>query len=91
MEDNFITIKINASIYKGFQHKMKREIFNALSSEEIVYVTKNIMKSFFYKNNLYSLEKGVDELELHFHDDIPYNRPIVYLCDDNHGKTKEEP
>ena len=52
---------------------------------------KNIMKSFFYKHNLFSLEKGVDELDLHFHDDIPYNRPIVYLCDDNHGKTKEEP
>lgn len=88
--DEYITIKINASIYKGFQHKMKREIYNALSLKEVIYVIKIIMKSFFHENNLYSLEKGVDELELHFHDDIPYNRPIIYLCDDDHG-IKEQP
>lgn len=88
--DEYITIKINAKIYKGFQHKMKREIYNALSLKEVIYVMKNIMKSFFKEHNLCSLEKGVDELELHFHDDIPFNRPIIYLCDDDHG-VKEQP
>jgi len=92
MDENseYITIKINAKIYKGFQHKMKREIYNALTLKEVIYVIKNIMKSFFNENNLSSLEQGVDELELHFHDDIPYNRPIIYLCDDDHG-NKEQP
>ena len=89
-ESEYITIKINANIYKGFQHKMKREIYNALSLIEVIYVMKIKMKSFFHENNLYSLENGVDELELHFHDDIPYNRPIIYLCDDDHG-IKEQP
>ena len=83
-EDEYMTIKINAKIYKGFQHKMKLEIFKALSIQEVIYVMKTIMKSFFNQHNLYSLEKGVDELELHFHDDIPYNRQIIYLCDDDH-------
>ena len=83
-KDEYITIKIDAGIYKGFQHKMRLEIYRQLSPQEVVYVMKNIMKSFFKEHNLYSLEKGVDELKLHFHDDIPYNRPIIYLCDDEH-------
>ncbi len=82
----YITIKMNVKIYYGFQHKMKKNIFNSLSTEDVVYSMKTIMKSFFNKHNLFSLEKGVDEIgELHFHDDIPHNRPIVYLCDDDHG------
>ena len=84
MNDEYITIQIDAGIYKGFQHKMKLVIYRALSSQEVVYVIKNIMKSFFNQHNLYLLEKGVDELKLHFHDDIPHNRPIIYLCDDEH-------
>lgn len=92
MNEDFIIIKITAKIYHGFQHKMERSIFNALSFEEIVNEMKTVMKSFFHEHNLYSLEEGVDSLKLsHFHDDIPYNRPIVYLCDDNHGKDSEQP
>jgi len=92
MTEDFIIIKITAKIYHGFQNKMERSRFNSLSFEEVVSEMKTVMKSFFRENNLLSLEKGVDSLQLsHFHDDIPFNRPILYLCDDDHGKDSEEP
>lgn len=84
-EHNYMTIKISAKPYNGFQHKIKTEIFKKMSSTEIIEETKNVMKSFFKQHNLIELEQGVDKLNLHGHDDIPYNRPIIYLCDSNHG------
>lgn len=92
MTDDFIIIKITAKIYHGFQHKIERSRFYSMSFEEVISEMKGLMKSFFHEHNLYSLEKGVDSLKLsHFHDDIPYNRPILYLCDDDHGKDSKEP
>jgi len=91
MTEDFIIIKITAKIYHGFQHKIERSRFSTMSFEEVVSEIKTVMKSFFHEHNLYSLEKGVDSLKLsHFHDDIPYNRPILYLCDDSHGKEDSE-
>jgi len=81
----FITVQISAKIYAGFQYKIPKDVIKNMTSEEIVLHTKKYMKNFFETYNLYLLKNGVDELELHFHDDIPYNRDIIYLCDATHA------
>ncbi len=82
----FITIKIRARPYTGFEYRVPKDIFKKMTSAEIVQEVKTYMKNFFTNpHDLPFLREGVDKLELHFHDDIPYNRPIMYLCDDNHG------
>jgi hypothetical protein len=86
-EDDFITIKISTKIYTGFSYKIPKEIFMQMNTEEIIKEVKMYMKNFFTTpHDLYFLREGVDKLELHMHDDIPYNRPIIYLCDSTHGK-----
>ena len=82
----FITIKIRARPYTGFEYRVPKVNFVKMTSAEIVQEVKTYMKNFFTNpHDLPFLREGVDKLELHFHDDIPYNRPIMYLCDDNHG------
>jgi hypothetical protein len=84
--DEFITVKIRARPYNGFEYKIPKDNFSRMSSVEIIQEVKTYMKNFFTNpHNLPFLREGVDKLDLHFHDDIPYNRPIVYLCDDSHG------
>jgi len=86
-EIEFITVQISAKIYSGFQYKIPKDIFNNMNFDEIVKETKDYMKLFFKQNNLYLLADQIDNIgELHFHDDIPYNRDIIYLCDSSHGK-----
>ena len=86
-EIEFMTVQISAKTYTGFQYKIPKDIFNNMIFDEIVKETKDYMKLFFKQNNLYLLAEGIDNNgELHFHDDIPYNRDIIYLCDDSHGK-----
>ena len=84
-ENNFTTVKVIAKTYKGFQYKIKNNKFIKMNFDEIVNETKTVMKSFFKQHNLTDLENGIDVLEFHFHDDIPFNRPIIYLCDNDHG------
>ena len=87
MSEYFINIQISAKIYAGFQYKIPKEIINNMTSEEIIKEVKIHMKNFFTNPyDLYLLREGIDKLELHIHDDIPYNRPIIYLCDSTHGK-----
>ena len=40
-EDNYITIKISAKTYNGFQHKIKTEIFKKMSSTEMNHIVRN--------------------------------------------------
>jgi hypothetical protein len=90
MSEDFITIQISAKIYAGFQYKIPKEIINNMTSEEIIKEVKIHMKNFFTNPyDLYLLREGIDKLELHIHDDIPYNRPIIYLCDHCHGKEED--
>ena len=81
----FMTIQLSAKIYAGFQYKIPKDVIKNMTSEEIILHTKKYMKNFFETYNLYLLKNGVDDLELHFHDDIPYNRDIIYLCDSTHS------
>ena len=86
-QDDFITIKISTKVYAGFTYKIPKEIFIQMNTEEIIKEVKTYMKNFFTNpHDLFLLREGVDKLELHSHDDIPYNRPIIYLCDNDHGK-----
>jgi hypothetical protein len=85
-EIEFITIQISAQTYAGFQYKIPKDIINSMTTDEIIKETKDYMKKFFKDHNLYLLEQGVNNMgELHFHDDIPFNRNIIYLCDHCHG------
>jgi hypothetical protein len=85
---NLITIKILAKPYNGFEYKISKKNFHKMSNFEIIEDVKIHMKKFFTNPyDLAILRDGVDKLDLHLHDDIPYNRPIIYLCDDTHGTT----
>lgn len=90
MNDKFMTIKISAKLYTGFEYKIPIDIFNKMTMKEIIIEVKTYMKNFFsHPHNLYMLKEGVDNLDLHMHDDIPFNRPIIYLCDSTHGNKEE--
>ena len=83
---DFITVKVCAKLYNGFEYKIEKEKYKKMNFKEIVDEVKTYMKNFFTNPyNLYELRDGVDKLDLHYHDDIPHNRPIIYLCDDCHG------
>jgi hypothetical protein len=84
MESNFIIIKISAEMYSGFTYKIPKAIFNIMTPKEIIKETKTYMKNFFQTHDLYLLKDGVDALELHFHDDIPFDGDLIYLCDHCH-------
>ena len=87
MSEDFITIQISAKIYAGFQYKIPKEIINNMTAEEIIKEVKVYMKNFFTNpHDLYLLREGIDKLELHIHDNIPYNT-IIYLCDHCHVKN----
>ena len=86
-EDDFITIKISTKLYAGFTYKIPKETFKQMNIDQVITEVKIHMKNFFTTpHDLFLLREGVDKLELHVHDDIPYNRPIIYLCDNEHGK-----
>lgn len=83
--NEFITIKILAKPYTGFEYRISKDICHKMKSHEIIQEVKKYMKNFFTNPyDLPFLRNDIDKLNLHFHDDIPYNRPIMYLCDDNH-------
>ena len=87
MEENFITMHVSAKLYSGFQYKIPKVIINQMSSDEIIQEVKVYMKNFFTTpQDLFLLRDGVDTLELHIHDDIPFNKPIIYLCDHCHER-----
>ena len=90
MTDEFITIHVRAKIYHVFQYRIMKKKFIKLTVDEIINEVKTYMKNFFTNpHDLPILREGIDKLEFHMHDDIPYNRPIIYLCDSSHGM--EEP
>ena len=90
-QSEFITVQISAKVYAGFQYKIPKDIFNTMNIGEIINEITVYMKNFFKTHNLYLLERGVDEMSgLHFHDDIPYNRDIIYLCDHCHGSEENK-
>ncbi len=84
--DEFITVKVRARPYSGFEYKIPKNICYKMSSQEIIKEVKTYIKNFFTNPyDLPFLREGIDKIEFHIHDDIPYNRPIIYLCDDEHG------
>ena len=86
MSSEFITVQISAKLFAGFQHKIAKEVINKMSVAEIIDEVKIHLKNFFsFPFDLYLLREKVDDLQLHIHDDIPFNRPIIYLCDSCHG------
>lgn len=84
MTDNLL-IKMNCKIYKGFMYEIPNEKVSKMSSMEIINEVKNYLSDFFKYNNLIYLSENIKNTEFHIHDDIPYNRNIIYLCDDTHG------
>lgn len=86
-DDYFITIKLSTKLYAGFEYKIPKDIFNKMTTQEIISEFKTYMKNFFsYPHNLYMLKKDIDKLDLHIHDDIPHNRAVIYLCNSTHGR-----
>lgn len=84
MIDNLL-VKINCKIYKGFMYEIPNDKATKMSSMEIIDEVKNYMSDFFKYNNLVYLSENIKTVDFHIHDDIPYNRNIIYLCDDTHG------
>jgi hypothetical protein len=82
----FITFQISAKLYSGFQCKINKNICNLMSYDDIIKYIKIDMKSFFKNpHDLYILREGVDELNLHFHDPLPFSSDnIIYVCDHCH-------
>ena len=80
----FIIIQISAKMYSGFKYKIPKEIYKHMTIDEVIKEVKIYMKNFFNNYDLYILKDGVDSLELHFHDNIPFDQDIIYLCDDDH-------
>ena len=82
---DFLTIKLNCKFYNGFIYKIPKDIASSMNGMEIINEVKNYMSEFFACNNLTYLSENIKNIEFHVHDDIPYNRNIIYLCDDMHG------
>lgn len=81
--DNLL-VKIKCKIYKGFMYEIPNDKATKMSSMEIIDEVKNYMSDFFKYNNLIYLSENIKTVDFHIHDDIPYNRNIIYLCDDTH-------
>ena len=82
---NNLLIKMNCKIYKGFMYEIPSDKANKMSSMEIINEIKNYLSDFFKYNNFTYLSENIKNVDFHMHDDIPYNRNIIYLCDDTHG------
>jgi hypothetical protein len=80
MEINFITIQVSAPKYWGFRYKVPLEYALSVTKETLVLELKLYMKNFFNTHNLQELKDGVDELNLHFHQDILPYQTIIYVC-----------
>ena len=82
----FITFQISAETYSGFQYKIPYNICKNMTNEDIIKEIKINMKHFFtYPHDFYLLRNGIDDLQLHIHDDRPFNsNDIVYVCNHCH-------
>ena len=80
-----VIFQISASVYWGFQVKIKKSKVKELadkSTDDLIKYIKNDMKTFFKNHNLLELSEGIDKLRLHFHEDIcVLNKDIIYVCD----------
>ena len=77
----FIIFQISSEIYSGFQYKIPYDICKNMSNEDIIKEIKTNMKHFFtFPHDFYLLRNGIDNLQLHIHDDRPFNiDEIVYV------------
>lgn len=73
-------IQISANIYNGFSIDIDNKRLSNMSEKDIIDEIKNIMKVFFLLHNLYELSNGVDNLNLHIHQDIIPSE-IIYVCE----------
>ena len=84
-EIEFLTIKLSCEIYNGFTYKIPKNIASNMSGIDIVEEVKIYMSNFFNTHNLNYLSSHIKTVDFHIHDDIPYNRDILYMCDSSHG------
>ena len=87
IDNDFIIIEISAKIYAGFQYKISKNTLKNMKTSDIIDKVKIYMINFFKTHNLYLLQEGVDNMKLHFHTDILFNKNIVYLCDHCHEQS----
>jgi hypothetical protein len=76
-----IIFQISAPIYSGFQYKIPKSNVEFMTSDEIIKEIKIYMKNFFESYNLYILHQGIDNLQLHIHENITIDKDIIYVCD----------
>ena len=82
---DFITIQVSAKTYSGFRHLISKDVIRNMSEKDIIDGVKNEMKRFFSSpHDLYLLKSGIDDLQLHLHDQMPFENDIIYLCDHCH-------
>ncbi len=84
MNSENIILQISAPIYSGFQYKIPKSCILYMTPNEIIQEIKIYMKNFFKSYNLYILEEGIDNLNLHIHDDISIEKDIIYICNHCH-------
>jgi len=75
-------IQISAKTYWGFNIKIPNNKLSLMTDIDIVEEIKKEMITFFKNNNLEELKEGVNNLNLHIHDQISTGSTI-YVCD--HG------
>lgn len=88
MSTNFVTLQISAPTYWGYNIKVLQQTLLNSSLEDIIHLLKSDMKIFFEEHNLMELKDGVDNLNLHIHQDIEPHHEIIYVCaDHNHNNN----
>ncbi len=79
--DENIIFQISAPIYSGFQYIIPKSNVQFMTSDEIIKEIKIYMRNLFQSYNLYVLKDGIDNLNLHIHEDISIDKNIIYVCD----------
>ena len=77
---DYTKIQVSAKTYWGFNIEIPNNKLALMTDIDIVEEIKKKMIAFFKKHNLEELKEGVNNLNLHIHDQISAGQTI-YVCD----------
>jgi len=77
--EEYTKVQISAKIYWGFNIEIPNKRLITMSKQNIIDEMINFMKTFFDIHNLEELKEGVDNLNLHIHQEIVPGQTI-YVC-----------
>ena len=80
---DYTKIQISAKTYWGFNIKIPNNKLALMTDNDIVEEIKKEMIAFFKIHNLEELKEGINNLNLHIHDQI-LTGSTIYVCDHGH-------